>query len=186
MKMLHNWSVLLIDNFIDNPALRAWKNNQSLSATLSKYFISSVDLYQFKFGLPFFTISLERLKMINLFISILFLSSLIYLFFKKVKDDTFISLLFICSLILSGISWLHSFIFLIFPVFYIYFHFPNMKKGEKYFVFVILSLVFVFHKNVLGVYIKDMFFMYSGLLYISISLYFFIFRLSLKEKVQDS
>ena len=186
LKMIFHWYDFVIENSMQNPAFRAWKNNQSLIATLSKYFIPYSDfINQAQFNLPFFELSKFYVKVINIIFSFLFLCLFALCFFKKVSDNCLISILFISSLVLSGISWLHSFVFLIFPSFYIYTKFDKINQKEKYFIYGMLFVFFIVNKNIVGNIIESLFFMYSWLLYINLALLIFIYRVDLKYKLKN-
>lgn len=170
--MLDNWYNLVLDKFIKNPIFRAWKNNQSLVATLAKYFFPLADpLNQIKFNLPLVQLSLGTIKGIYYAIIALILLPLGLKIKKGIGENQLIATLFIISILFSGISWIHSFIFMFFPVFYIVLNYNQMHKNDKI-VFFLLVLTPLLFTQIAG----DLFLMYSGLFYIGIGYYYLVLK----------
>ena len=61
MHSLGNWYELVLNNAMKNPAFRSWKNNQSLIATIAKYFMVGADpLNQALFAMPFVSLGAKQ------------------------------------------------------------------------------------------------------------------------------
>ncbi|TGN00094.1 glycosyltransferase family 87 protein [Leptospira dzoumogneensis] len=115
-KMNQTWYDLVLDKYLKSPALRAWKNNQSLNSTLSKYFLAYSDLLnQARFGMPFTTLAVNQVKIISGILSLGIAGPYLYRVFKGASEGFVLSGLFFFSVIFSGISWIHAFVFLLFP-----------------------------------------------------------------------
>ena len=180
-----DWFELVLGNALKSPTFRSWKNNQSLIATLAKYFLSNADvLNQDQFGLPFYSLSKHGFQII--FYSILLMIGLPFLIkiYKGIYDYSLISILFILSVIFSGISWLHSFIFLFFPIFYlIHLYKENiLTKIQKYIFVIICFFILIANKNFIGESLDSAFKMYSYLLYIAIGYYFLYLSVNENEE----
>ncbi len=177
------WVKEVLGNALSNPLLRSWKNNQSLPSTLAKYFINGADFVnQPLYRMPFLQLSLETVKWIQLTIIMAFGIPTLYLFkFKNLKWEI-TSLLFLASALFSGISWIHSFVICLFPVYLLLTKFQTnlYSKKEKIVLVSLFALPLITHRTFVGSVLESVFLMFSILLYTSISLYIFILRDSLK------
>ncbi|TGK03969.1 DUF2029 domain-containing protein [Leptospira semungkisensis] len=118
-KMNQTWYNLVLEKYMKSPALRAWKNNQSLSSTLSKYFLSYSDLLnQGRFGMPFVNLTVAQVKAMALVLTLGISGPFLYRVYKGASEGFVLSGLFFFSVIFSGISWIHAFVFLLFPIGY--------------------------------------------------------------------
>jgi hypothetical protein len=179
LTLLKEWNELVLQSAMKTPLFRAWKNNQSLIATLAKYFLFGADPEnQPKYGMPFVTLSETFVKGLYYTLSLGIVSTLFLSMYRKHKDFAILSLLFILSVVFSGVSWIHSFSFLFFPVFYmsiIVFSKPVDKITVTLFTIYILTMVFG-HKLFLGSMFESFTLMYSMYLYTSLLLYFIVWR----------
>ncbi|EOQ94842.1 PF09594 family protein [Leptospira wolbachii serovar Codice str. CDC] len=184
IQMTNEWLTEILGNAFSNPLLRSWKNNQSLSSTLAKYFVPGADMMnQPTYGLPFITLSLPMLKIIQLVFMVLFGIPLLLLWRKENKKWEIISLLFLVSALFSGISWIHSFIICLIPIYFILnqvISSPNNKK-EMFVLILILSLPLLAHRTFVGSKIEAALSMFSILFYTTSLLYFYIVRFALRE-----
>ncbi|TGK83018.1 DUF2029 domain-containing protein [Leptospira noumeaensis] len=184
IQMTNEWLTEILGNAFSNPLLRSWKNNQSLSSTLAKYFVSGADMInQPTYGMPFFQLSLFSLKIIQLVFVIMFGIPLLLLWRKENKKWEIISLLFLISALFSGISWIHSFIICLVPIYFILnqiIDIPNDPKKLYALVF-ILSLPILTHRTFVGSKIEATLSMFSILFYTTSLLYFYIVRFALRE-----
>ncbi|MCE9501869.1 MAG: DUF2029 domain-containing protein [Leptospira sp.] len=174
LAMLRNWYDLVLNNFMQNPEFRAWKNNQSLVATLAKYFLSSADpLNQSMYGLPLNDFSARTVKMLFYLFSISLLGFMGYRLRKGLEQNQIIAGLFILSVILSGISWVHSFVVLIFPLFYGISRIvkPPVARHTKVLFTIGGILPILTARMISGSYIESLSLMYSIVLYSSILIY---------------
>ncbi|TGK54380.1 DUF2029 domain-containing protein [Leptospira kanakyensis] len=184
IQMTNEWLTEILGNAFSNPLLRSWKNNQSLSSTLAKYFVSGADLInQPTYGMPFIQLSLSSLKIIQLGFMILFGIPLLLLWRKENKKWEIISLLFLISALFSGISWIHSFIICFVPIYFIMNRIFDLKNNnkEKYILVFILSLPILAHRTFVGSKIEATLSMFSILFYTTSLLYFYIVRFALRE-----
>ncbi|TGL88343.1 DUF2029 domain-containing protein [Leptospira congkakensis] len=183
IQMTNEWLTEILGNAFSNPLLRSWKNNQSLSSTLAKYFVSGADMInQPTYGLPFFNVSLSILKIIQLLFVFLFGIPLLLLWKKENKKWEIISLLFLISALFSGISWVHSFIICLVPIYFILNRIVNLEdKKEIYVLFFILSLPLLAHRTFVGSKTEALLSMFSVLFYTTSLLYFYIVRFALRE-----
>ncbi|MCW7470941.1 glycosyltransferase family 87 protein [Leptospira kanakyensis] len=184
IQMTNEWLTEILGNAFSNPLLRSWKNNQSLSSTLAKYFVSGADLInQPTYGMPFIQLSLSSLKIIQLGFVILFGIPLLLLWRKENKKWEIISLLFLISALFSGISWIHSFIICFVPIYFIMNRIFDLKNNnkEKYILVFILSLPILAHRTFVGSKIEATLSMFSILFYTTSLLYFYIVRFALRE-----
>ena len=172
--LLDNWYNLVIENFVKSPIFRAWKNNQSLMATLAKYFVNFADpLNQIKYGLPFVDLSMAAVKGIFYAAALSLVSALGYVWFKKRSERQLIAGLFILSVLLSGISWVHTFVFFIYPAWYLWKNIDWSDKAVLYPLFAATAIPFLFISN-------GRFFMMSGLLYTGLLYYYLVLRVDEK------
>lgn len=177
---LNNWYELVLDNALKNPAFRSWKNNQSLIATIAKYFLSGADpLNQALFGMPFISLKAKTISYLFYFSSLFIGIPFLYRLKKGISDAQLISALFILSVIFSGISWVHSFVVLIFPIAYLLQYFFESGKSDFYkkFFIVIALITTLTSKILIGSTLEGIFLMFSLLLYTSLSFYWFIIRI---------
>lgn len=172
-----NWIELVLQNALKNPVFRAWKNNQSLVATLAKYFHSAADPEnQYKYGMPFISLSLDQIKIILNICTLAVLSPL-FLFWKKgFSRNQLISILFILSAVLSGVSWIHSFSVLIFPVFYLFCCLEKNRRGA--WAVYTLGALTILTSGSISKPVENAALMFSILLYISLGYYALCFYIS--------
>ena len=169
---------------MNNPLLRSWKNNQSLPSTLAKYFVSGADfINQPTYGLPFFNVSLFTLKIVQIIFVLAFGIPLLLLWRKPNQKWSIISLLFLISALFSGISWIHSFIICLVPVYFILNKVISETKMTRsaYVLLFILSLPILSHRTFIGQKLESFLSMYSILFYSTSLLYFYIVRFALHE-----
>lgn len=184
IQMTDEWLTEVLGNAFSNPLLRSWKNNQSLSSTLAKYFVSGADMMnQPTYGMPFTNLSLSTLKIIQLFFMVLFGIPLLLLWRKKSKKWEIISLLFLISALFSGISWVHSYIICLIPIYFILDRVTNTENNQKelYILLFILSLPLLAHRTFVGSKIEAALSMFSVLFYTTSLLYFYIVRFAFHE-----
>lgn len=184
IQMTNEWLTEILGNAFSNPLLRSWKNNQSLSSTLAKYFVSGADMInQPNYGMPFFNLPLFGLKIIQLFFMVLFGIPLLLLWRRENKKWEIISLLFLVSALFSGISWIHSFIICLVPIYFILNQIANIEnnKKEMYILLFILSLPQLAHRTFVGSQAEAALSMFSLLFYTTSLLYFYIVRFALHE-----
>ena len=184
IQMTNEWLTEILGNAFSNPLLRSWKNNQSLSSTLAKYFVSGADMInQPNYGMPFFNLPLFGLKIIQLFFMILFGIPLLLLWRRENKKWEIISMLFLVSALFSGISWIHSFIICLVPIYFILNQIANIEnnKKEMYILLFILSLPLLAHRTFVGSQAEAALSMFSLLFYTTSLLYFYIVRFALHE-----
>lgn len=184
IQMTNEWLTEILGNAFSNPLLRSWKNNQSLSSTLAKYFVSGADMInQPNYGMPFFNLPLFGLKIIQLFFMVLFGIPLLLLWRRENKKWEIISLLFLVSALFSGISWIHSFIICLVPIYFILNQIANIEnnKKEMYILLFILSLPLLAHRTFVGSQAEAALSMFSLLFYTTSLLYFYIVRFALHE-----
>lgn len=176
-----NWYEMVLLSAMKNPIFRAWKNNQSLIGTLAKYFLEGADpLNQTLFRMPFYSLSIQAVKLIFNFFVLLILFPLFYRYRKGIEPAQHISALFILSVILSGISWIHTFSFLIFPIAYLY-YMVSKEKGyhiKKILFYTFGILIIISGKNIGGSVIDSISLMYSLLLYLGIGFYLLVITYS--------
>ncbi|WP_406600719.1 glycosyltransferase family 87 protein [Leptospira sanjuanensis] len=116
IEMTLTWKQLILDNYLKSPLFRAWKNNQSLNATLAKYFLNYADvLNQSQLGYPIRELSETAVKGIYSILSLLIVIPFFVRVFMKRKAEFTLGCLFVFSVIFSGISWVHAFVFLLVP-----------------------------------------------------------------------
>lgn len=184
IQMTSEWLREILGNAFSNPLLRSWKNNQSLSSTLAKYFVSGADMInQPTYSMPFVNLSLSTLKLIQLVFMILFGVPLLLLWRKENKKWEIVSLLFLVSALFSGISWVHSFVICLIPVYFILNQVTNKidNKKELYILLVILSLPLIAHRTFVGTKLEATLSMFSILFYTTSFLYFYIVRFAFHE-----
>jgi hypothetical protein len=178
-----NWLDMVLLSAMKNPVFRAWKNNQSLIATLAKYFLEGADpVNQMLFRMPFYSLSMESVKLVFNFLALLVVLPLFRKYKNGIDTNQNIAALFILSVIFSGISWIHTFSFLIFPLGYLCKRVSATDyKWRKILFFILGGLVVVTGKSICGNFLDSLFLMYSLLLYISLGLYFIILSLPRQE-----
>ncbi|TGL47611.1 DUF2029 domain-containing protein [Leptospira wolffii] len=198
LRMNETWYNLVLEKYLQSPALRAWKNNQSLNSTLSKYFLSYADLLnQSKFGMPFLSLTVTQVKAIAAALTLGISAPYLYRSFKGASDAFVLSGLFFFSVIFSGISWIHAFVFLLFPTAFAVSKIwprsenilPSWEEWRKGFsrnkaaaVYILLAvLVLILHRSIIGGAVEDALLMVSFLLYISLIQYACLFFLDEKE-----
>lgn len=173
------WVNEVLGNALSNPLLRSWKNNQSLPSTLAKYFISGADFVnQPLYRMPFVSLELGTVKLIQMLIILGFGLPLLYLLKMKDRKWEITSLLFLASALFSGISWIHSFVICVFPVYLLLSKYQagHFSKKEKISLGFIFALPLLTHRTFVGGVVEAVFLMLSILLYTGIGLYIFILR----------
>ncbi|MBP9884791.1 MAG: DUF2029 domain-containing protein [Leptospiraceae bacterium] len=177
---LGNWYDLVLNNAMKNPAFRSWKNNQSLIATIAKYFMVGADpLNQALFGMPFLDLEAKTIKYIFYLCSLLIGIPFLYKLKNGFSDVGLISILFILSAIFSGVSWVHSFVVLLFPIAYLLhkiFENENSGANKKFFI-VTCVITIVTSRNLIGSTAEGIFLMFSLLLYTSIAFYLILLKI---------
>lgn len=191
-KMNQTWYELVLDKYLKSPALRAWKNNQSLNSTLSKYFLAYSDLLnQGRFGMPFAILTVNQVKIISGILSLGIVGPYLYKVYKGASETFVLSGLFFFSVIFSGISWIHAFTFLLFPTAFALSklwpeHGEPLLNWEKWKVklseyrsatiFISISiLVLLLNRSFIGNVAEEAILMFSFLLYTSLIQYVCIF-----------
>jgi hypothetical protein len=182
LKMLGIWKDYVLKNFFSSPLMRAWKNNQSLPATLGKLFHDKADpLNQYIYHLPFFVMSHTSLKILNLLITLI----LIFPFFLCSwfsKNDTFIiSTIYIFTIIFSGISWVHSFVYLMFPFAFVISKWNEFSKSLKILFMISIFLSSFTTKNIFGSTLENLFMMFSIMMFGTLLLYLIILKLEFER-----
>ncbi len=180
MHSLGNWYELILNNAMKNPAFRSWKNNQSLIATIAKYFMVGADpLNQALFGMPFISFGAKTITYLFYLCSLLIGIPFLYRLKEKISDAALLSILFILSVIFSGISWVHSFVVLLFPIAYLLHRiFEEGIYGAKRNVFITLSvLTIVTSRSIMSSTLEGVFLMFSLLLYISLGFYLLLLKI---------
>jgi|GEM_PF-3429244 len=184
IQMSKEWMTEILGNALNNPLLRSWKNNQSLSSTLAKYFVSGADfINQPTYGLPFLNLSVSVLKLIQLVFIFVYGIPILILWRKPNQKWTIISLLFLISALFSGISWIHSYIICLVPVYFILnkVFSTQMETKELYFLILVLCLPIFSHRTFVGQKVESFLSMFSILFYSTSLLYFYIVRFALNE-----
>ncbi|MDX1961104.1 MAG: glycosyltransferase family 87 protein [Leptospiraceae bacterium] len=168
-----NWKTLVLDSASNTANFRAWKNNQSLIATLAKYFLIGADpINQSKYGMPFISLEDIEVRRIFQFLGIVLMIPLLYRIKKGITENSLISGLFILSVIFSGISWVHSFVFLLFPIFQLSKEFIDKPKlTNRSILFILFGISTIFTSGFVNKSLENQFLMFSGLLYCAILLY---------------
>ncbi|PJZ57415.1 glycosyltransferase family 87 protein [Leptospira barantonii] len=116
IEMTLTWKQLILDNYLKSPLFRAWKNNQSLNATLAKYFLNYADvLNQSQHGYPIRELTEPVVKGIYYILSLVLVFPFFKIVFAKRNAEFALGCLFVFSVIFSGISWVHAFVFLLYP-----------------------------------------------------------------------
>ncbi len=175
IKQWKNWYELVLLNAMKSPLFRAWKNNQSLVATLSKYFLVGADpLNQSFLKMPYLILEPNTVKSIFSILAISLVSPILLQMKRGIGSMQLFSGLLVLSCILSGISWVHSFSVLFIPIFFLVIQWNDdeMSKSRKIWIGVTLISILVTSRMLIGKSLEDVFLMFSVLLYISISMYF--------------
>lgn len=184
IKLLSDWNTLVLQSAMKSPLFRAWKNNQSLVATLAKYFLMGADpVNQPSLSMPFITLQAVQVKLMFYFLGGLSGLSLIWIHYKyKAEKLAIVAMLFILSVILSGISWLHSFSVLLFPVFYLFYLYANglLDKKEKIAVWIYSILVIFSNRAFIGNTFENHLLLLSLFLYTSYLLYGILVKLTFR------
>jgi hypothetical protein len=181
LRQWQNWFEMVLFNAMKSPLFRAWKNNQSLIATLAKYFLIGADpLHQQIFKMPFFVLSPEFVKNIFSLLSFGLLGFLGWRFKKGLGEQSYIAALFILSVVLSGVSWVHSFVVLLVPIFFLSHNFLTYKNTNGKIFLTIGTLSVLTHKTFIGP-MESLFLMYSILLYISLGYFFLLLYSETKD-----
>jgi glycosyltransferase involved in cell wall biosynthesis len=188
IRYLLSWNDLVLQSAMKTPLFRAWKNNQSIIATLAKYFLPFADpTNQATYRMPWIQLGTKTVYSIFYTIFVLFgLALLRSLFFtnQKPSKEKVLSLLFILSVLFSGIAWLHSFSFLLFPFLILFKEYleggfsPNEKKG----LLLIVILFLLPNHNFIGGSAESFLFMISIFAYSGGFLFFFMSRY--QEEIQ--
>ncbi|MCX8000179.1 MAG: DUF2029 domain-containing protein, partial [Leptospiraceae bacterium] len=181
LKQWENWYEMVFLNAMKSPLFRAWKNNQSLIGTLAKYFLIGADpLNQAIFDMPFIVLSAIQVKLIFLILSLILILLTSWKYFQTKNEDNFLASLFILSTVLSGISWVHTFVTLI-PAFEILVSKSGAKRNLRTILIGIGILLVITHRNTLSPAVESAFLMFSGFLYLSL----FLLILLQTEKESD-
>lgn len=181
LKQWENWYEMVFLNAMKSPLFRAWKNNQSLIATLAKYFLIGADpLNQAIFDMPFMVLSAVQVKLIFLILSLILILLTSWKYFRTKNEDSFLASLFILSTALSGISWVHTFVTLI-PAFYMLVSKSGAERNLRTILIGIGILLVLTHRNTLSPAVESAFLMFSGFLYLSL----FLLILLQTEKESD-
>jgi hypothetical protein len=181
LKMLEIWKDYVLKNFFSSPLMRAWKNNQSLPATLGKFFHDKADpLNQHIYHLPFFIMSHTGLKVLSLsFTLILVIPFLISAWFTK-NDYFIISSIYIFTIVFSGISWVHSFVYLVYPYGYLINKWKDYSKGTKAFLIFSIFLSSFTTRNIFGSGLENLFMMFSVMMFGALVLYLILVRMEFR------
>lgn len=116
IEMTLAWKQLILDNYLKSPLFRAWKNNQSLNATLAKYFLNYADvLNQSRLGYPIQELNESVVKGMYSILSLALVVPFFWKVFVKRNVELTLGCLFVFSIVFSGISWVHAFVFLLYP-----------------------------------------------------------------------
>ncbi|OLY62601.1 hypothetical protein BWD12_19120 [Leptospira santarosai serovar Bananal] len=116
IEMTLTWKQLVLDNYLRSPLFRAWKNNQSLNATLAKYFLGYADiLNQSRLGYPILELSESVVKGMYSVFSLILVIPFFWKVFARRNVESTLGCLFVFSVVFSGISWVHAFVFLLYP-----------------------------------------------------------------------
>jgi len=184
MEMTKEWFTQVLGQALSNPLARSWKNNQSLSSTLAKYFFQGADFVnQPLYRLPFVSLSLSTIKIIQTCVIFIFGLPILYLLKKPNLKWNITAILFLASCLFSGISWIHSFVICIFPICFLILHNRNYlwSRYEKNWFWITIALVLLTHRSFVGGLVENILLMYSILFYLGISLYMFIINISLRN-----
>ncbi|MCB1179434.1 MAG: DUF2029 domain-containing protein, partial [Leptospiraceae bacterium] len=177
IKQWKNWNEMVLMSAMKSPLFRAWKNNQSLIATLSKYFLTGADpINQSILRMPYVVLEPPVVKQIFLGLTFIIFIPLYLKFKKSIGGFQLFSALMVLSCILSGISWVHSFSFLLFPIFYLFaksFEYPEEKKLNRS-VYISIGLIVFSSKSIVGSSVESVLLMLSILLYISLAIYLLV------------
>lgn len=192
-KMNGTWYELVLEKYLKSPALRAWKNNQSLSSTIAKYFLPYADIMnQGRFGMPFWELNVKQVKWILTLSTLGISTPYLYKAYKGASDGFLLSGLFFFSVMFSGISWVHAFVFLLFPTAFVLSSFwpveerlPNLaewgevlQKNKAAVIFLILALlVLLLNRSFIGSTAEEKLMMFSYLFYICFIQYLCLFFL---------
>ena len=180
IQSLSNWNELVLNTAMKNPAFRSWKNNQSLIATIAKYFLVGADpLNQALFGMPFVDFSARTISYIFYLCSLIIGIPFLYKLKNGISDNTIISILFILSVIFSGISWVNSFAVLLFPIAYLFHKLFEIQTSK------ILKNIFITNciitilssRTLIGSTAEGIFLKFSLLLYTSLAFYFILLNI---------
>ncbi len=177
LRHLENWNAFVLESALKNPLFRAWQNNQSIIATLAKYFLEYADpVNQPLRGMPW--LNLQPVQVQYLFYTIFasFGVSLLWTLQSDPSREKVLSLLWILSVLFSGISWLHSFSVLIFPVFFATKEWleGGLSSFQKKLLFLVFFLFLVTNRNLIGNSLESWALMLSVFLYGGVILYVLI------------
>lgn len=180
LRYLASWNEMVLQSAMKTPLFRAWKNNQSLIATLAKYFLSYADpANQAALGMPWVELEPNTVQKIFYGFAVvfgIFLIRPLFLASQKASELKALSMVFILSVLFSGIAWVHSFSFFVFPLIYAFGEFfgGGMRPKEKKIFFLAIALLFLPNRNLLGGGLESILFMVSIYLYGGSILYFFL------------
>lgn len=186
MLQLKNWYLLVLDNAMKNPIFRAWKNNQSLLATLAKYFLNGADLLnQPRYSMPFVSLSATTVKGMFYALTVTILAPLFWRMKKGIEDNLLLACLFILSVVLSGVSWIHSFSVLLFSFVYAVNFLYERQELKRYRIILgVVGLMFILlGRQFIGSGMEDTAMMYSVYLYVSLALYILLLQFKDEESV---
>jgi len=176
LSSFQEWYVHVFQEALSNPAVRAWKNNQSLGATLSKLFFNFADPQnQFIYHLPLVSLELTSIKYIQGLFTIVFGVPLLYLGFQKNKSSEIFAMLCIVSCLWNGISWIHSFVVFLIPILYFWSRFSEFGN-LRFLTIAILLLPLLFHRSILGTNTEGFLMMISFLFWTGIAFYIILLK----------
>ncbi|WCL47633.1 glycosyltransferase family 87 protein [Leptospira sp. GIMC2001] len=182
LRYIGNWNEMVLQSAMKSPIFRAWKNNQSMIATLAKYFIPMADpINQSTYKMPWLVLDMKTVQYVFYFIGSIFGFSLIFKMYSRTRKVTSIQLLamlFILSVIFSGISWIHSFTFMLFPILFLVAEYIDggMSKMQKILFWLGIIILSMPNRNIVGSEIESLFLMLSFILYGSVILYILTFE----------
>lgn len=175
LKQWENWYEMVFLNAMKSPLFRAWKNNQSLIATLAKYFLLGADpLNQAMYDMPFIILNSAQVKFMFLILSLSFIFIPSWKYLQDKNEEIYLASLFILSTVLSGISWIHTFVTLI-PAFYVLVSLSATQRKLRILLLGLGIFLVSTHRNALGSVVESSFLMFSGFLYISLFLLILLF-----------
>ncbi len=140
--MLMNWKSLILEQYSKNVIVRPWANNQTISAAAGKFFIPLSDNKQLQYGLPLINREISGtgekfsgikngVKAVNYTLTLILLGAAVFLAWKgklaAVSEDItenrrfsyFLSAAILISLVVSGVSWYHTYSLLLLPVLFL-------------------------------------------------------------------
>ncbi len=185
-KFLNNWYELIILNLQKYASVRPYANNQTISSAFFKLFVPYSDLKQFLYGLPlpFFLEDPNQIKVWIQILNFILLSNLalitLLFTFRKSHSQIFflyyLYLVFLTSLLTSGISWYHSYGILLLVFIFYYVSKPNLHS----YLFVLPAL-FLWLWLFFPYKIRDFISLYSFYVWLNLGILIFISIFLYKE-----